>query len=208
MECIKLAPGEARGIYDQHLRRDFPRSEVKPFAAILDMMGQGKYECLGFYEDEGLRGYAFMVLDREGGYFLLDYLAVCTPCRGHGYGGRILKGLRERYRDGNGILIECEDPRTSADAEELAARHRRLDFYFSNGCFATGCRTEVYGVEYSILYLPLKEARTEYADKLAQVYRQMFTERAMQKHVRLQSGVPVRKNKSSFIQKENIVTWN
>jgi probable selenium-dependent hydroxylase accessory protein YqeC len=184
MKIRLLHTEEIREIYHTHLVNSFPRSEVKPLENILRMKEQGKYECLGLYEDGGLRAYAYLVVDDASGYLLLDYLAVVARLRGCGYGSRMLEELRAWYRDRNGIFIESEALRTSANEEELYVRRRRLDFYEKNGCVLTCAKTYVYGVEYSIFYIPLQVKETDYDAELEHIYRTMFSEKAYADHVR------------------------
>jgi probable selenium-dependent hydroxylase accessory protein YqeC len=96
----------------------------------------------------------------------------------------MLKELRTRYPDRNGIYIESEALRTSADADELMVRRRRLDFYEKNGCELTCVKTDVYGVEYSIFYIPLLVKQPDHDEELDHIYRMMFSEKAYANHVR------------------------
>jgi probable selenium-dependent hydroxylase accessory protein YqeC len=184
MEMRLLQADEVRSVYYTHLVNSFPRSEVKPLENILRMMEQGRYECLGIFEKKELCGYAYMVVDQESGYLLLDYLAVVSDRRSCGYGSRILKELRDWYQDRNGIFIESEALRTSANADELVVRRRRLDFYEKNGCELTCVKTDVYGVEYSIFYIPILAKQPDHEAELDHIYRTMFSEKAYANHVR------------------------
>jgi probable selenium-dependent hydroxylase accessory protein YqeC len=184
MKIRLLNAEEVRDIYQTHLVNSFPRSEVKPLENILRMMELERYECLGLFEDNELRGYAYLVVDQESGYLLLDYLAVVSDRRGCGYGSRMLKELRAWYQDWNGIFIESEALRTSANEDELVVRRRRLDFYEKNGCELTCVKTEVYGVEYSIFYIPILVEQPDHDTELDHIYRTMFSEKAYANHVR------------------------
>jgi hypothetical protein len=64
-------------IYHEHLSLAFPRMERKPLSAMEKLMAAGRYEALGLYDGEELAAYALLWDDPEGGYVLLDYLAVC-----------------------------------------------------------------------------------------------------------------------------------
>ena len=87
-------------IYHEHLSHAFPRMERKPLSAMEKLMAAGRYEALGLYDGEELAAYALLWDDPEGGYVLLDYLAVCRDKpRGHGYGTAALRLLLDRCRD-------------------------------------------------------------------------------------------------------------
>ena len=114
-------------IYHEHLSHAFPRMERKPLSAMEKLMAAGRYEALGLYDGEELAAYALLWDDPEGGYVLLDYLAVCRDKpRGHGYGTAALRLLLDRCRDRRGLLVEAEAEEPGAEAEENALRRRRL----------------------------------------------------------------------------------
>lgn len=181
----ELDEKELTAVYETHMRRDFPKDELKPLRAILDMRAQGAYDCLGMFEEDRLCAYAYMVKVQEKGYLLLDYLAACADVRGQGNGSRMLAMLRDWYREENGIFLESECLRTSADEAQMKIRWRRLNFYRGNGCVPTQVKALVYGVEYDIFYIPLKKQQTQYREGLEVIYRTMFSERARKAHVRV-----------------------
>ena len=90
MEIRELSYAEAREIYVNHLRKDFPRSEVKPFSRIRSGMRKGAYRCFGAFLGNELAGYAFLAHYRLGktAVGLLGYFAVVTGRRGQGLGSR------------------------------------------------------------------------------------------------------------------------
>lgn len=66
----KMGPQEVAAVYEGHMRKDFPASELKPLSSIRRMQAEGIYDCLGFYEGDMLVGYAFFVADRGRGFQL------------------------------------------------------------------------------------------------------------------------------------------
>ena len=118
-------------IYHEHLSHAFPRMERKPLSAMEKLMAAGRYEALGLYDGEELAAYALLWDDPEGGYVLLDYLAVC--------------------RDRRGLLVEAEAEEPGAEAEENALRRRRLAFYRRGGFRDLGYTARIFGVPYAML---------------------------------------------------------
>ena len=60
MKIVLLNERQAEAVYCGQMMRDFPESELKPFATILGMMRGGIYEPLAFYEEDGtLTAYAW-----------------------------------------------------------------------------------------------------------------------------------------------------
>lgn len=139
-------------IYHEHLSHAFPRMERKPLSAMEKLMAAGRYEALGLYDGEELAAYALLWDDPEGGYVLLDYLAVCRDKpRGHGYGTAALRLLLDRCRDRRGLLVEAEAEEPGAEAEENALRRRRLAFYRRGGFRDLGYTARIFGVPYAML---------------------------------------------------------
>lgn len=173
--CLRqLESEEITQVYEICMRRDFPESELKPLSAIRQMLEAGIYDCLGLFEDTRLMAYGFFVTDWQRGILLLDYLAVCEPWRGMGYGGKCLDRIRDFYKGEKGILLECESLESGQDQEERFLRERRIRFYLDNGCVRTQVRSLLFGVEYEILYMPLAEERVDGAGELENLYRKMM----------------------------------
>ena len=76
MQLLPLSLQQAETVYRNHLVRDFPADEVKPFPDIAHLSGQGRYVCYGGFEDGALKAYAFLARDCAAPYLLLDYFAV------------------------------------------------------------------------------------------------------------------------------------
>lgn len=183
-ELRRLGDREITEVYEKYMQRDFPRSELKPLAAITRMRKQGIYDCLGFYEGGQMTAYAFSVTDQEG-YLLLDYLAACEDCRGRGHGSRCLNEMKRFYAEKKGLLLECESLESTNEKSELAVRTRRIRFYERGGCMRTGMKSQLFGVEFEILYLPLREADADVKSELERLYRMMFPDSVYEKHARV-----------------------
>lgn len=185
---VRLDTEEITQVYKNHMMGDFPKSELKPLASIFHMLDKGIYECLGFFAEGELKAYIFLLADRERGFLLLDYLAVCENSRQEGWGSRSMERLREYYRDKKGIFLECESLKTAKNEEELRLRRRRISFYERNGCVLTGVEARVFGVEFEILYLPLTEQEADGAGEFERLYRKMLPDEIYRKQVRIWQG--------------------
>ena len=152
MKLNELSPQQLAQLYRQELTSAFPPEELKPLRSMLSLMEQGRYQALGLYDGEELAAYALLWDDPEGGYVLLDYLAVCRDKpRGHGYGTAALRLLLDRCRDRRGLLVEAEAEEPGAEAEENALRRRRLAFYRRGGFRDLGYTARIFGVPYAML---------------------------------------------------------
>lgn len=181
---------EAEAIYKEHLQKDFPPEEVKPFFIIRKMCFKKNYYVYGFYEKEAEQGeeklcaYAFLLADHGRKMLLLDYFAVCGRLRGAGYGSRALAMLREACMDWKGIIIEVEDDELPGlDEQTRNVRRRRISFYVGAGCQMTATRSRLWGVDYRIMVLPVTDDRAgeEMAGKVRSVYQCMYADRILKK---------------------------
>lgn len=63
MKIVLLNVEQAQNIYRSQMVRDFPESELKPFASVQGMMTRGLYEPLAFYDEAGaLMAYAWQAI--------------------------------------------------------------------------------------------------------------------------------------------------
>lgn len=175
-----LTPAEMADVYENQMRRDFPPEELKPLAAILELMARGICRGFGVFElPEGAEGessealgvsdnftgsrhpaqtppaalaaYLLVVRPAPCRAALLDYFAVLPAYRARGLGARLLEGLRARMADTDGVLIESEWPARAADP---AMARRRLGFYARAGAADTGWHNRAYGGYFNVLLLP------------------------------------------------------
>ena len=154
----KLNQTEIKEIYDTHMQEAFPQSELRPYKNIEMLCARGNYICYGLYEGEALRAYAYFSKTNDRPYILLDYYAVLSGLRGTGIGSRFFPLLREELRDVCAILLEVESVESTEDENEKTLRRRRIAFYERNGCAVTNVKCELYGVDFSIMTMPVAAA--------------------------------------------------
>ena len=173
----ELTLEQIKNIYYTHMQEAFPQSELRPYRNIEMLTQNGYYVCYGLYEDETLLAYAYFARPADGRCVLLDYYAVLKELRGTGIGSRFFPLLKEKMQETDGVLIEVESTESTEDPEEIALRRRRIAFYERNGCVMTGVRCLLYGVDFSIMTLPVAAAvpddRTVLSE-LEKIYHTMF----------------------------------
>lgn len=166
---------ELEKIYREHMKKDFPPSELKPFAMIKKEIVKGEYVCYGLFSEDALLGYAFLAAENtDSGIknYLLDYFAVVKNERGKGRGSGFIKMLAEEISI-NGIFIcEAENPQYAENDEDRSTRQRRVDFYLRNGFIHTGVTARLFGVEYVILEIPKGKKHTE--DEIKRFYSDIY----------------------------------
>lgn len=195
LQVRKLTLIQTKEIYDTHMRADFPPEELKPFCMIEDMWKRGHYFAYGFYEtvqadgteEDLLCAYAFLVADNEKQMLLLDYFAAAENVRGQGYGSIALGQLKKVCSDWRGIIIEVEDNELELEESIRNIRNRRIAFYTRNGCRMTDTRSRVFGVDYRIMILPVRDERAGecMAQKVTDIYRCMHHERLLEKNFKI-----------------------
>ena len=181
----ELAEKEAHQIYKTGIIRDFPADEIKPWNRICQAMRAGIYRCLGLFEEEALRGYAFFVFN--GKTALLDYFAILPEYRARGWGSCFLRMLSEWLTPYTCVLVEADDPDGTEDADELRIRKRRIRFYLGNGLIDTDVRAEVFGVCFVILRFPSGTVLTAgtVRESYAALYRCLLPDELYQKQVKI-----------------------
>ena len=184
----RLDEEEISHIYKTYMKKDFPPAELKPLGHIIRSMERGYGFSLGVYEGEQLVGYAVFIV--AAGCALLDYFAVVKASRGKGVGHEALPlfgaYLQETLPEVHGIYIEAERIAKARNEEERVIRSRRIAFYESCGCVLTNLESRLFGVEYSILYLKLKdEAVAPSLEAMDAIYRIMLKKAHYSRFVKL-----------------------
>ena len=171
----ELTLPEVRDVYRRYLTQDFPDDERKPLSRIERAMARGEYRCCGAVDGSGVLAYAFLMCVRHAGQALclLDYLAVRRELRGGGLGSAFLAALRGGVLAGmDCVLAEADNPAWARNDSERKDWERRVRFYLRNGFRDTGAEANTFGVEYSILELPLAEVHT--AEEVRKLYEALY----------------------------------
>lgn len=161
---------EVEALYEERLKRDFARNELKPLSAIRNMWERDAYDCYGLFDGDAILGYAFFA--RLGRSLLFDYFAIAEGRRDEGLGSVFLQKLADCFENADLVIGEVEAPDSARDAETRALRERRLAFYLRNGCRETEVRASVFGVDYRLLVSPASKART--AAELREIYTELY----------------------------------
>lgn len=128
-------------------QKAFPKEERKPFELILQKRKEGFTEILALEDTKGnFYGLGITILCKD--IVLLDYFAVADEKRGAGIGSEALRLMQERCR-GKRFILEIEN--TETEAENLAQRIRRKDFYVRNGMRSMGYLVELAGVGMEVM---------------------------------------------------------
>lgn len=189
MDKLRLLDVNAAAmVYADHMVQDFPEDELKPFRMIRDGMLGGWYDMLAMTDERGeLLAYAGIYRKGEGRTYLLDYLAVTPEQRGKGFGTRMLHALRDFYSgSADSFVIECETPEHAPNPE---IAERRICFYTTAGAHRTAVRFQVFGVDYTMLILPVcaMDTSTDWAEVCLSIYRHMVPEDLYRRNVHLLS---------------------
>lgn len=118
---------QVRALYE----RSFPANERRNFDELMTVFGSA-CELLGFYEENRLLGFAFLLTWRDLCHIL--YFAMEETFRGRGYGTQALGEMR-KWKPSCRIIadLEAEVPDASNNPERL----RRMNFYCRNGYSAS-----------------------------------------------------------------------
>ncbi len=149
-----LTKTEIKEIYDIYTAVDFPPAELKSWNTLSAGYDSGYYSGYGYYENDSLLAYAFLVrIDGgEESTYILDYYAVLEDMRGKGIGSEMLDIIREKINAA--LFCEAEDPDYAETEKERNDRIRRISFYKKNGFTDTGVRSRIFGSDFVNLELP------------------------------------------------------
>lgn len=176
---------EQARLYEEEMRRDFPKAELKDLQTILDTSAHGDGHAWGVFEGGSLAAYLLMVRPAGCAISQLDYFAVLPAWRAAGLGTKLLAALPGCEGDAQAIVIEAECPEHAPDP---AMAKRRLGFYARCGAQDTGWIEHLFGVWFRVLALPCPGsaplAAGEAVRQLAQCYRRSLSEEKWQKYVR------------------------
>ncbi len=179
MKIETICENELKDLYHTRLQEDFPPDELRPYSSMEYLLGLGMYRCFAFREQGKTAAYALLI--HAEGAALLDYFAVDPSLRGQGVGTRFLSELKSVSVEFGVpyVLIEAESPESAQTPEQFLERQRRLRFYQSCGCLLTDVYSFLFGVEYQILLLPLRNASVPSAEEvktsLEKLYRVFVT---------------------------------
>lgn len=182
MEFKKINRNSLESLYSV-MKKDFASDELKPLAMIQEYISRGICKFYGLYEQNRLYAYADVVFSTSAA--LIDYFAVSEQYRGKGVGSTALKLLAENLSELDFIIAEVESPLQASNGSELHTIERRLDFYVRNGFYFSGNRVCLFGHKYEIMVLPIKNQPDKQTsmEKLFEIYRLMFTDEIINKHV-------------------------
>ncbi len=111
--------------------------EQKPEAWLRAMVDAPEY-CVWIARDDAghVLGFSTLFMPPGSGFALLEYMAVVSERRGHGFGAKLFQKTVERAvtPEGEGlpVLLEVDSDREASSDREL--RTRRLQFYRRLGC--------------------------------------------------------------------------
>jgi GNAT superfamily N-acetyltransferase len=157
------------------MKQDFPKSELKPFSMIEELVQKGNYLCYGFFDGNQPYGYIYLTRSNSRESVFIDYLAVHKEHRSKGLGSTFLEELKCNL-DGNILILEVEDPIVAIDENDLNKRNRRIDFYLKNGLTLTNIKSRVFTDEYCIMTYSLEDnnGNDSLEAELADIYLQLF----------------------------------
>ncbi|NLZ93003.1 MAG: N-acetyltransferase [Firmicutes bacterium] len=178
MEIREVGISKIKQIYATHMVNDFPAAELKPFKAIESLISKHNYQCFALYSQGSIVAYAFCCFNNLQTCFLLDYYAVIAAKRGRGHGSQFLTLLKEKFCDVDGFLVEVEKVESVQKEQERKQREKRINFYLKNGMRRTSVSSNLLGVDFDILYQPLKKNRNDYYvyNALEEIYSFMYPE--------------------------------
>lgn len=181
MELRMPTPKQLETVYDAHLKKSFPDTELKSLRAMQEMWRDGCYRPWCLFDGDEIVGECFLWLGRPG-WALLDFLCVAPQRRNGGTGAVLLEKMRQQEA-GTVILGECEVPSLAPDP---AMAERRLGFYARNQAKLAGYDTSMFGVCYKTIYWADQQIPDEeLMEQHRRIYQSRFSPEKYAKYVRI-----------------------
>lgn len=147
----------------------FPRDERPPIGLLYWRQRQKKASFRAVMDGEKFVGLA-LICGTEKVQTLM-FLAIEEMCRGMGYGGEVLKRVKEEYRDVPFFL--CAEP-LDEQAENAKERIDRLRFYAHNGFTEIGLMVQEAGVPYTVLTPGTPLSRAQYLEAVKAFFGKVY----------------------------------
>ncbi|MDP4180016.1 MAG: GNAT family N-acetyltransferase [Bacillota bacterium] len=144
----KIENHELKEIF-RHIEKDFAQGEYAPYEVLYQQIQNGGQEGLALYQAEQNMAYAICAGSNPNRFVLISLLAVYEQFRGQGIGSAFLRGLRNKYSDKQGIIVEVEKPEEANNKEEADNRKKRIEFYKKAGFYL------IPDINYSIWDVPM-----------------------------------------------------
>lgn len=177
-----LTAREMAWVHENHMKRDFPRAELKPLSRLRKMLRDGQYAPYALFRDGELVSYAFYWKAGDP-YVMLDYFAVVPDERNKGTGGALLRDMLDRFCvDDRGVFGEVEIPNTGDPAVD-DLRTRRLNFYLRAGLRQMGFCTKIFDVPYIVLAYGPEISDGELIEVNRRIYRSSLSEATYEKNI-------------------------
>ena len=187
MKLRQLEFDVVKKIYEEHLCNDFVPAEQKPLMVLHILMKMGLYRCYGLYDEETIKGYAFLCTakSKDAKVALLDYFVVLKGMRGEGLGSTFLQLIKEEYKEYDLIIGEVERIEAASSEEDKLIREKRKAFYSRNGLTITSLAVDLMGEDLQIYVLPIQKMLDEEQifEELNQIYDKMFYEKQIRQMV-------------------------
>ncbi|HEX3023488.1 MAG TPA: GNAT family N-acetyltransferase [Lachnospiraceae bacterium] len=183
---MKILSATERKDFYNIMKQDFPKSELKSFSMIEELVQKGNYLCYGFFRGNQPYGYIYLTKSTSRECVFIDYFAVLKEHRSKGLGSTFLEELKCNL-DGNILMLEVEDPIVAIDENDLNKRNRRIDFYLKNGLTMTNIKSRVFSDEYCIMAYSMDDSSRNdiLEDELADIYLLLFGKDYFDRNIRI-----------------------
>lgn len=133
----KVVPGDTT-TFEQVLaiyQDSIERSEQKSADAIAALVADSHYDVLAASDQSGVTGFAMSFFPSDGGFWLLEYMAISVRCRSSGIGRTLFQGALaagSARAGGHPCVLEVDQPGGIVSATNDPVK--RLRFYARQGC--------------------------------------------------------------------------
>ncbi len=170
----KLDSEQAKSLYYERMKYDFPSNEIKPLSSIECGIAEDRYDCIGLFEGSDILGYAYFAVLKQDDItaHMLDYFAIEKSRRNTGLGSEFFKLFSVYLEDTSIAFLETENPEYAKNDTERQIQIARQNFYKKNNCADTGITACVSGAEYNIY--KITSSRDFDKDEIRRLYLEVY----------------------------------
>ena len=125
----------------------FPKDERIPIWLLKMLARKNKAKFYGIYDNEKFVGLVYNIFYKD--IVFVFYLAIDKGTRGQGYGSKVLKSIKQKYR--NYRIILCIEP-VDKNSNNYEQRMKRKKFYLKNEFKDSNYTIKERNIIYEMLY--------------------------------------------------------
>lgn len=174
-------------MYINTIKNYFHLVRENGFIFIKKLYKKGILKLYKIIDENQFVGFLITTSSKNSKCLKLDFFAILPQYQSRGYGGQVIKKIKEISHDYYGIFIEVEKVGLGRDEEENKIREKRIKFYERNGFKKLSFEVNVFNVIFSsyILFTNDIIEDEKILEDVKKVYLAEFGEKKFNKYIEI-----------------------